>query len=117
MERERVEVRSREEWRAWLAQNHASPEGVWVVTSKKGYDDHVPYEDLVLEALCFGWVDSQVRGVDERRTSIAMTPRRPASRWSRSNRDRVDALEAAGLMTAAGRAAVARARERGTWEG
>lgn len=87
-----------------------------MVTSKKAYDDHVPYEDLILEALCFGWVDSQVRGVDERRTSITMTPRRPRSRWSASNRERVTMLEAAGLMTDAGRTVIADAKARGSWD-
>src|SRR5690348_7557727 len=106
LEQGRVEVRSRAQWRQWLEANHATSAGVWVVTYKKAYDDHVPYEELVLEALCFGWVDSQAKGVDERRTSITMTPRRVNSRWTQPNRDRVEALEAAGLMADPGRAVI-----------
>lgn len=115
-ERGQVEIRSRQQWREWLQANHATSDGVWVVTYKKSYDDHVPYEELVLEALCFGWVDSQAKGVDERRTSITMTPRRANSRWTQPNRDRVEALEAAGLMTAAGRAVIAEAKASGSWD-
>jgi len=116
LERGRVEIRSRAQWRQWLETNHATSAGVWVVTYKKAYDDHVPYEELVLEALCFGWVDSQAKGVDERRTSITMTPRRANSRWTQPNRDRVEALEAAGLMADAGRAVIADAKACGSWD-
>jgi len=116
MERERVEITSRGAWRAWLEANHATSDGVWVVTHKKAYDEHVPYEELVLEALCFGWVDSQAKGVDERRTSITMTPRRTNSRWTQPNRDRVEALEKAGLMTEAGRAVIEAAKSGGSWD-
>lgn len=111
-----MEIVSRAAWRAWLTEHHATSPGVWVVTWKKGHPAHVPYEDLVLEALCFGWVDSQAKGVDAERTSITMTPRRAASRWTQPNRSRVEALEAAGLMTDAGRAAVAAARKCGSWD-
>ena len=117
MERERIEVRSRAEWRAWLEEHHAASSGIWLVTWKKATPDrHVPYEDLVLEALCFGWVDSQGRGVDELRTSITMTPRRTGSRWTQRNRERVAELEAAGLMTPAGRAQIEAAQASGAWD-
>ena len=117
MERERIEVTSRAEWRAWLAGHHASSPGIWLVTWKKATPDkHVPYEEIVLEALCFGWVDSQAKGVDEVRTSITMTPRRPNSRWTQRNRERVEELEAAGLMTAAGRAEIEAAKANGAWD-
>ena len=82
MDRESVEITSRAQWREWLTTNHANSSGIWLVYFKKGAAEAVPYEELVLEALCFGWVDSQARGVDERRTSITMTPRRPVSRWT-----------------------------------
>lgn len=117
MERERVEVGSRAEWRAWLEGHHATSPGVWLVTWKKAAGErHVSYEEIVREALCFGWVDSQAKGVDELRTSITMTPRRPGSGWSKPNRERVAELQDAGLMHAAGAAAVAGAQEDGSWE-
>lgn len=116
MQRESVEVTSRAQWRAWLMDHHATSDGVWLVYHKSGQDRAVPYEDLVLESLCFGWVDSQARGVDQTRTSITMTPRRPGSRWTQPNRDRVAALEAASLMTPAGQAAVRAAQESGAFD-
>jgi uncharacterized protein YdeI (YjbR/CyaY-like superfamily) len=117
VERESVEITSRAEWRAWLAEHHATSDGVWLVTWKKATQDkHVSYEEIVLEALCFGWVDSQAKGVDELRTSITMTPRRTASRWTQPNRDRVVALEEAGLMTDAGRARIDAAKASGAWD-
>jgi uncharacterized protein YdeI (YjbR/CyaY-like superfamily) len=111
-----LHVESRQEWRGWLAANHASSEGVWVVTWKRPTGRPRPtYEDLVEEAVCFGWIDSSVRSVDEERHAQRMTPRRNRSKWSESNRGRVERLEAAGLMTEAGRAAVERAKLDGTW--
>jgi uncharacterized protein YdeI (YjbR/CyaY-like superfamily) len=77
----------------------------------------VTYDEAVEEAICFGWVDSRSRRVDDVRTAILFTPRRPRSAWSASNVARVEALEAAGLMTDAGRAAVERARAGGLWPG
>lgn len=117
MEREQVEVTSRAEWRAWLEQHHDTSPGVWLVTWKKAAGDrHVSYEEIVREALCFGWVDSQAKGIDAQRTSITMTPRRPGSRWTQRNRERVEELEAAGLMTPAGRAEIDAARANGAWD-
>jgi uncharacterized protein YdeI (YjbR/CyaY-like superfamily) len=65
----------------------------------------MPYEDLVREALCFGWVDSLIKRTDENRYSIKVTPRQPTSKWSDLNRKRWKALQAAGLLAAPGLAA------------
>ncbi len=112
---ERVEVRSRGEWRAWLERHQASSPGVWLVTWKRGYDGHLRYDDVVEEALAHGWVDSQPRKLDERRSQLLVTPRRPASGWSRRNKERVERLVAEGRMTPAGIAAVEAARADGAW--
>ena len=112
---ERVEVRSRAEWRAWLEANHESGESVWLVTYRKGHPDHVPYADTVREALCFGWIDSVPRKVDAARTSHLMSPRKPASAWSGLNKRYVEELEREGLMAPPGRAAIERARANGMW--
>jgi uncharacterized protein YdeI (YjbR/CyaY-like superfamily) len=103
-EAEIVELAERAAWRDWLARNHGRSAGVWLVTWKKSAGKpRVDYDAAVEEALCFGWVDSKSRSVDEERTSLFFTPRRPRSSWSESNLARVERLEAAGLMTAAGR--------------
>lgn len=100
-----VEFHRREDWRAWLARNHATEDGVWLVSWKQpAGKPRVDYDAAVEEALCFGWVDSRSKSVDELRTSLYFTPRKPISNWSESNHARFAKLEAAGLMTAAGRA-------------
>jgi uncharacterized protein YdeI (YjbR/CyaY-like superfamily) len=104
------------EWRGWLAQHHSTSPGVWLVTWRKAAGRPVlVYEAHVREALCFGWVDSLPRALDEERTMLYYAPRKPSSAWSGPNKRRVEELEAAGLMAPAGAAAVARARSDGTW--
>jgi uncharacterized protein YdeI (YjbR/CyaY-like superfamily) len=113
---EKVEVTSRAQWREWLGANRHSSPGVWVVTYKKAEGDrHVPYDDIAEEAIAHGWVDSKARRVDDRRRQLLVTPRRPTSGWSRINKQRVEWLEATGLMTDAGRRAIAVAKANGAW--
>lgn len=112
---DRFEVRSRAAWRAWLAEHHATSQGVWAVTFKKGRGPHVSYDDVVEEGLAFGWIDSKGRKLDEDRWRLLMTPRRPASKWSRPNKERIARLTEAGLMAPAGIAAVDAAKASGTW--
>ena len=112
-----IEVESRAAWREWLAANHDSGSpGVWAVTYKKSEGErYVPYDDIAEEAIAFGWIDGQRRRIDERRTRLLITPRKPRSGWSRVNKRRVEELEASGLMTDAGRAAIERAKANGSW--
>jgi uncharacterized protein YdeI (YjbR/CyaY-like superfamily) len=106
-----LEVRNRQQWRTWLGKHHASCPGVWLAYYK-GHTGvkSIPYEDSVREALCFGWIDSLIKRVDDDRYSRKFTPRRPASKWSGINRKRWAELNAAGLLTAAGLAAEAHSR-------
>ncbi|MGH9118542.1 MAG: YdeI/OmpD-associated family protein, partial [Acidimicrobiales bacterium] len=113
---EQLIIRSRSEWRAWLADNHDRSPGIWVVTYKKAGDGpHVPYAEVVEEALCFGWIDGRGRRLDDQRTRLLVTPRRPASGWSRVNKERIARLLAAGAMTPAGIVVVEAAKASGTW--
>ena len=101
-----LRVRSRAEWRAWLKKHHASSPGVWFVFDKAHTGvKSVPYEDTVREALCFGWIDSLVKRLDDDRYVLKITPRQPTSKWSDLNRKRWAELEAAGLLAPAGLAA------------
>jgi uncharacterized protein YdeI (YjbR/CyaY-like superfamily) len=103
-------------WRAWLAAHHDTARGVWVASWRKASGRaRVAYEDLVEEAICFGWIDSTVNILDDDRGLQLMTPRKPRSGWTRLNRQRVAALEAQGRMTEAGRRAVEVARGNGRW--
>ncbi|HWL42618.1 MAG TPA: YdeI/OmpD-associated family protein [Ilumatobacter sp.] len=104
-------------WRAWLAANHATSRGVWLVLTKKGGTvTALDYEQAVRHALCFGWIDGQARSRDGETSYQRLTPRRPRGRWSAKNVGRVDELERAGLMTPAGRAEVEAAKADGRWE-
>lgn len=98
-----LDVRRRATWRQWLATHHSSATEVWLVFHKRHTGiASVPYEDAVEEALCFGWVDSLIKRLDEDRYARKFTPRKADSRWSTSNRRRYAKLQAAGLVAAAG---------------
>lgn len=112
---ERVEPATVEEWSAWLRDHHTQPQGVWMVSPRKASERPFSYEESVLEALRYGWVDSTVRPVDEHRSMMWFAPRRKGSIWTRINKGRVARLEEAGLMEPAGAAAVAAAVETGMW--
>ena len=108
---------SRAEWRQWLAAHHASAAGVWLVYGKKASGlPSLSYAEAVEEALCFGWIDSHPRKLDAARSQQLYTPRRPRSGWSKVNKERLQRLEAAGLLMPAGLAAIARAQQNGAWE-
>ena len=111
-----IQCETREQWRAWLSQNHQRDEGVWLITFKKASPQpSVGYEASVEEALCFGWVDSRSRGLDESRSMLWFAPRRQGSGWSRSNKERLAKLIKAGIMHEAGMAKVQAAKSDGTW--
>ena len=91
------------EWRAWLVSNAKTSEGVWLLYYKKSSGkQRIPYEDALDEALCFGWIDSKIRKVDEASYAQRFTPRKPSSRWSASNVRRMERLIRDGRMTQAG---------------
>jgi uncharacterized protein YdeI (YjbR/CyaY-like superfamily) len=115
-EAERFEPASLEEWSAWLAAHHASAPGVWLVSAKKSSGRQAfGYDDAVVEALRWGWVDSTQRGVDEHRSMLWLAPRRRGSVWTRTNKQRVARLEAEGRLEPAGRAQVDVAVATGMW--
>ncbi len=112
---ERLEPGTVEEWSGWLQQHHAQPSGVWLVSPRRAAERPFSYEEAVLEALRHGWVDSTVKPVDEHRSMQWFAPRRRGSMWTRINKGRIARLEDAGLMEPAGAAAVAVAKESGSW--
>lgn len=115
-EAQRLSFDTRAQWRSWLKQNHDSSLGVFVIYPKKASGIPGPtYDDLVEEALCFGWIDSTVRPVDEQRTSQYFSPRRRGGIWAASNKERVERMRAAGLMTQAGEAVISGAVADGSW--
>ena len=112
----RVAVESGDDLDAWLNANHARATGCWVVTWKRHTGRPRPsVEDIVRTALRHGWIDSVPRRLDEDRTMLRVSPRRPGSGWSGVNKRHVAALEADGLMTPWGQAVVDAARADGSW--
>jgi uncharacterized protein YdeI (YjbR/CyaY-like superfamily) len=112
-----LEVGSRAELRAWLAENHASSPGVLLAIGKKGNTvTTLTYDDAVEEGLCFGWIDSTARKLDEHRYTALFTPRRPGGTWAKTNKARVERLAAEGLMTPAGFAVIEAAKTDGSWD-
>ena len=106
----------REAWRRWLDANHATARGVWLVTWRaRSGRPRLEYEAAIEEALCFGWVDSTGGVIDDERGRLYYAPRKAGSVWAASNKARVERLEAAGLMTDAGRAVIERAKADGSW--
>jgi uncharacterized protein YdeI (YjbR/CyaY-like superfamily) len=105
-------------WRAWLAEHHADPAGVWLVLAKKGTEKptRLTYDEALDEALCHGWIDGQARRRDEATYRQRFTPRRRRSAWSKRNTGIVERLRAEGRMHSAGHAEVERAKADGRWD-
>ena len=113
---EQLYVENRAAWRRWLSENCSRSPGIWLVFDKKASrPDRLAYGDAVEEALCYGWIDSLLRRIDDARYQQVFTPRKPTSTWSRVNKDRVARLIEQGLMEPAGSAAIERAKANGTW--
>lgn len=106
----------RDAWRAWLERNHDRSDGVWLVGYKKSSGKSaVPYAEAVEEALCFGWIDGRAGTVDDERTMLWYSPRKPGSGWARTNKERIERLVAEGRMTPAGLARIEAAKADGSW--
>ncbi|MFC1935792.1 YdeI family protein [Chloroflexota bacterium] len=107
---------SRDEWRAWLEQHHATEKEAWLVHYKKHTGKPgIPYEDAVEEALCFGWIDGLLRSIDVEKYALRYSPRRRNAVWSESNKKRAERMIALGQMTQVGLAKIRQAKGNGEW--
>lgn len=111
-----VQFGSREEFRNWLAEHLDSADGVWLVFGKNSALKTVRPDEALEEALCFGWIDGQIKSIDDDRYIKKFTPRRQGSKWSARNRELVVKLIESGKMTSAGITAIEQAKKSGTWE-
>jgi len=101
---------NRKAWRSWLANHHKTEPEIWLVYNKKSTGKYrISYNDAVEEALCYGWIDSIAKKVDEKRYAQRFSPRRPTSRLSEMNLQRVRKLIKQKKMTRAGYSAIAHA--------
>ena len=114
---ETVYCRTEREWRAWLKKNHAQQQAIWLVFYKNGNDKQsLDYESALMQALCFGWIDSVIKRIDRTKYVRKFTKRKIKSQWSESNRKRVGRLLNQGLLEPAGLLAVKNAKAYGTWK-
>lgn len=112
---EQIYFPDRNSWHEWLAKNHDQIKAVWLVHDKFKFGK-LSYEDVVEEALCFGWIDGTVKRMDdETRSRIYLAVRKPKSDWASSNKERVERLTKQGLMQPAGLKSVQVAKENGSW--
>ena len=112
-----VRVSTRRQWRNWLAENHhKEPRGIWLVfCRKRTVRPSLRYEESVEEALCFGWIDSVVKKIDEDTYCRKFTPRKDRSNWSNLNKKRAEKVIQEGRMTELGLAKIEAAKRSGTW--
>ena len=109
-------AKDRNAWRKWLEKNHIASPGVWLIYYKKSSGKiRLEYNDAVEEALCFGWIDSTSRPIDEEKYMQRFTPRKPKSGWSGLNKKRIEKLKAEGSMTKAGLEKIEAAIKDGSW--
>ncbi|GAA6619932.1 YdeI/OmpD-associated family protein [Scytonema sp. NUACC26] len=109
-------AKNRKEWRQWLEKNHQTSVGVWFIYYKvKSGKPSVQYSEAVKEALCFGWIDSKVKSLDEERYMQIFTPRKPKSVWSKLNKQYIEELIEQDLMTQAGLEKIENAKQDGSW--
>jgi uncharacterized protein YdeI (YjbR/CyaY-like superfamily) len=113
-----VHAADQQAWRRWLEANHGSTAVIWLKFAKKGAPvPSVSYGEAIEEALCYGWIDGQVRGYDGHFYLQRFTPRRPKSKWSQTNRQKATRLLEQGRVQAAGLAQIEAAKADGRWDG
>jgi uncharacterized protein YdeI (YjbR/CyaY-like superfamily) len=114
---DQVLIESPTQLRSWLETHHQQASSVWLVKWKKtSGKPFISYDEIVDQLICFGWVDSLPRKLDEARTMLLISPRNPNSNWSAVNKKRVEKMKQAGLMTRAGWLMVEQARKNGSWD-
>jgi len=112
-----IYLQSAEEWRAWLSENYNKTKEIWLIYYKKHTGKpRVPYQQAVEEALCFGWIDSTVKRIDDDTYMQKFTPRKATSRWSEHNKTRVEKMIRKGKMTTEGFRLVEAAKHNGNWD-
>jgi uncharacterized protein YdeI (YjbR/CyaY-like superfamily) len=112
-----LHAKDRAAWRSWLAKNRTKESAIWLILFHKNSETScINYNDAVEEALCFGWIDSVKYKRDLESAYQMFTPRKPKSIWSKLNKERVDRLTDAGLITSAGQKLIDLAKQTGTWD-
>lgn len=108
-------AKDRAAWRSWLEKHHDTERAVWLIYDK-GSNRALPWEAIVQEALCFGWIDSKSQRLSDTQTRIYISRRNPKSGWSKINKAHVEYLIANKLMRPAGQQAIDTAKQNGAWD-
>lgn len=111
-----MEFRNREEFRSWLQQHSLSDTGIWLLFGKAGGPKTLKASEALEEALCFGWIDGQMKSIDDKTYKKYFSMRRENSKWSEKNKALAKNLENQGKMTDYGRAKIAEAKKNGQWD-
>lgn len=107
---------NRQEFREWLTQNHDKSEGIWITFSKSDKVSSIKAGEALEEAICFGWIDGQIKSLDDIKYIKKFTPRRKGSKWSEKNKGLANKLIKEGEMLQSGLAAIEQAKIDGTWD-
>jgi uncharacterized protein YdeI (YjbR/CyaY-like superfamily) len=110
-----LKIHSLSELQSWLESNCETTASIWLNFPKKTAGVDFAWSEIVDVLLCYGWIDSLPRKVDEQYTSICISPRNPKSNWSKINKDKIAKLESQGLMHNNGKKMVELAKQTGTW--
>ncbi|MCP1103506.1 uncharacterized protein YdeI (YjbR/CyaY-like superfamily) [Aequitasia blattaphilus] len=111
-----LQFASREEFREWLNTNATTSDGIWILFGKAGGPKTLKAAEALEEALCFGWIDGQMKSLDEKTYIKYFSQRRPNSKWSEKNKTLIEKLEKRGIMTDYGRAKIEDAKKNGQWD-
>jgi uncharacterized protein YdeI (YjbR/CyaY-like superfamily) len=112
----RIQPATLADWRAWLSDNHTTSGSVWLIAFKKASGRAAfTFDEAIEEALCFGWIDSLPRKLDDERSMLLFSPRKPGSLWSAVNKRRVEKLITEGRMQLSGLSRINAAKADGTW--
>lgn len=115
---EALVFKTRNGWRRWLEKHHKETKEIWLIHYKKQSRKHsITHFEAVEEALCFGWIDSTLKKIDEERFILRYTPRKSKSVWSKINKEKAEEMIRTGKMTPAGLEKIAEAKKRGLWDG
>ena len=109
--------KQREEWRKWLSKNHDNLEEIWLIHYKKHTNKpSITYDEAVEEAICFGWIDSKMKKIDEEKFILRYSPRKKNSLWSKNNKQRAVMMIKKGKMTKSGLQKIEEAKKNGKWK-
>jgi len=112
-----VSFLNKTQWRTWLEKNHTVAKEIWLLHyNKASGKQSLSHVEAVEEALCFGWIDSTLKKIDDERFILKFSPRKPKSVWSKINKDKAKQLIAEGRMSAAGFHAITQAKKQGVWD-